>query len=210
MKVSGSFLSDTIKPKEAIAILDQSNVDYIHVDVMDWKFVLNKSFSISDVIKFSNYTKTPFDVHLMVSNPSKYIDSLSVLNVEFITFHYEAVKNPMDIINQIKNNGLRVGISIKPDTNVSDIFSFLTYVDLVLVMSVEPGKSGQKFMDSVIYKLDVLKKEIREKNLKTLVSIDGGINNDSYLKIKDKVDIVVSSSYILSGDGKAKVKLLKS
>ena len=151
MLVSGSFLNHN--PKESIEIYNKSGIDFIHVDIADGKFVSEKSFSISDVEKFSTYTSKPLDIHLMVANPTKYIDSFSMLNTEYITFHYEAVKNHMDIINHIKNNGIKVGISIKPGTSVGILFDMLHYIDLVLIMSVEPGVSGQKFMDSVIYKI---------------------------------------------------------
>lgn len=210
MLVSGSFLSDSIKPKDAINILDSGGVDYIHVDIMDGKFVSNKSYTLSEVEKFSTYTTKPLDVHLMVSNPLKYVDSLCMLNTEFITFHFEAVKNHKEVIEHIKNNGVRVGISIKPETSVSDIFEFLSLVDLVLVMSVEPGKSGQKFMDSVLYKIEALRRKIDECGYKTIISVDGGINEESLPKVIEKgVDMVVSSSYLLSGNIIEKVKKIK-
>jgi len=209
MLVSGSFLNHN--PKESIEIYNKSGIDFIHVDIADGKFVSEKSFSISDVEKFSTYTSKPLDIHLMVSNPTKYIDSFSMLNTEYITFHYEAVKNHMDIINHIKNNGIKVGISIKPGTSVGILFDMLHYIDLVLIMSVEPGVSGQKFMDSVIYKIEVLKKKIIEDNLNVKISVDGGINEESFNKIKDKgVDIIISESYLLSGDTVNKVRNLKS
>ncbi len=209
MLVSGSFLNHN--PKESIEIYNKSGIDFIHVDIADGKFVSEKSFSISDVEKFSTYTSKPLDIHLMVANPTKYIDSFSMLNTEYITFHYEAVKNHMDIINHIKNNGIKVGISIKPGTSVGILFDMLHYIDLVLIMSVEPGVSGQKFMDSVIYKIEVLKKKIIEDNLNVKISVDGGINEESFNKIKDKgVDIIISESYLLSGDTVNKVRNLKS
>ena len=211
MLVSGSFLSETVKPKSALILFDKTSLDFIHVDVMDGKFVDNKSYSIGDLKKFNSYTSKPFDVHLMVSNPEKYIDDLCLLNVSYITFHFEAVKKPLDLISHIKNNGVKVGISIKPNTNVSDIFYLLPYVDLILVMSVEPGKSGQKFMESVLYKIEVLKKKIDEDHLNIIVSVDGGINDLTFPLVKEKgVDMVVSSSYLLSGEIERKIRLFKS
>lgn len=120
MLVSGSFFSHN--PKETIVKYDKTDIDFIHVDVADGKFVEKKSFTLGDIEKFSTYTSKPLDVHLMVSNPNKYIDTLCMLNTEYITFHYEAIKKPMEVINHIKNNGVKVGISIKPATNVSEIF----------------------------------------------------------------------------------------
>ncbi len=208
MLISGSFFSHN--PKEAINKYDKTNIDYIHVDVADGKFVERKSFTLSDIEKFSTYTSKPMDVHLMVKNPEKYIDSLSMLNTEYITFHFEAVKTPMSVINHIKENGIKAGISIKPGTNVSDIFSLLPYLDLVLIMSVEPGLSGQKFMESVLYKIEVLRKEIDQRGYKTLISVDGGINSETYPLVKEKgVDMVISESYLLDGDTSSKVNEFK-
>ena len=209
MKVSGSILSTSISAKDAINIYNNTSIDYIHLDVMDGKFVDNKSYTMSDIIKFSSIAKKSFDVHLMVNNPDKYVDELSMLNTSFITFHFEAVKKPLDVINHIKNNGIRCGIAINPSTNVSDIFPLLKEVDLVLIMSVVPGASGQSFMDSVLYKLDVLRKEISEKGYSCIVSIDGGINEESFPKVKDKVDMVVSASYLLSSDTERKINEFK-
>ena len=207
MLVSGSILCD--KPMSAVKCYDKSSIDYIHLDIMDGKFVENKSFTISKIEKFSKFTSKKFDVHLMVNNPLKYIDSLSMLNVSYITFHLEAVKDVMSVINRIKDNGIKVGISIKPGTNVSEVFPLLPYLDMVLIMSVEPGKSGQSFMSSVLYKIDVLRKEIAEKGYKTLISIDGGINEDSASKVVG-VDVVVSASYLLSGNIEDKLKFLRN
>lgn len=210
MLVSGSFLSNSISPKDAITIFDKSNIDYIHVDIMDGKFTENKSYTIGEVTKYSTYTNKPLDVHLMVNNPDKYIDSLSMLNTKYITFHYESQKDSMKIINHIKDNGIKCGISIKPSTSPKEILDLLPYLDLVLIMSVEPGKSGQTFMDSVLYKIDVLKKYIEDNNLKTILSIDGGVNESNIPILKEKnMDMIVSSSYLLSGDIDNKIKFIK-
>jgi len=209
MLVSGSFFSHN--PKETISKYDKTSIDFIHVDVADGKFVPKKSFTIGDISKFSTYTSKPLDIHLMVSNPEKYIDDLSMLNTEYITFHYESVKDSMKVINHIKDNGVKVGISIKPSTSISEIFEFLPFLDMVLVMSVEPGLSGQKFMESVLYKIEVLRKEIDEKGYKTIISVDGGINDYSFSLVKEKgVDMVVSESYLLDGDIINKIKEFKN
>ena len=141
MEVSGSFLSNTIPPKEAVKIFDNSIVDYIHVDIMDGKFVDNKTYTVSEVTKLSELTTKMLDIHLMVKNPEKYIDELSMLNTKYITFHYEAVKNHIDIINHIKNNGLEVGIAINPETSPKDIFPLLssnfTNFNLIFLLSLK-------------------------------------------------------------------------
>lgn len=209
MLVSGSFLSNEISPSVAIKSLDKIGIDYLHVDVMDGKFVSQKGLTIKEVIDLSKYTTKKLDIHLMVKNPVKYIEEFSLLNIEYITFHYEAVKNHIEIINLIKNYGIKVGIAIKPSTSVNDIGSLLELVDLVLVMSVEPGKSGQKFIESVVYKMDVLKRLKDEKNYKYIINVDGGINEETFEKVKPYVDMVVSASYLLSGNGIEKVKRFK-
>lgn len=209
MLVSGSFLSNEISPSVAIKSLDKIGIDYLHVDVMDGKFVSQKGLTIKEVIDLSKYTTKKLDIHLMVKNPIKYIEEFSLLNTEYITFHYEAVKNHIEIINLIKNYGIKVGIAIKPSTSVNDIGSLLELVDLVLVMSVEPGKSGQKFIESVVYKMDVLKRLKDEKNYKYIINVDGGINEETFEKVKPYVDMVVSASYLLSGNGIEKVKRFK-
>lgn len=209
MLVSGSFLSSTISPRDAISYLDKY-VDLVHVDIMDGKFVENKTYTTGEVIKLSKYTTKPLDIHLMVKNPIKYIDELAMLNVNNITFHYEAVKNVMEVINHIKSMGIRCGLAINPETNVSDITEFLPFIDIILVMSVHPGKSGQKFLESVTYKIEVLRKLIEENSYNCKISVDGGVNEENIDMLKEKkVDILVSSSYLLSGETLKKVKYMK-
>lgn len=209
MLVSGSFLSSTISPRDAISYLDKY-VDLMHVDIMDGKFVENKTYTTGEVIKLSKYTTKPLDIHLMVKNPIKFIDELAMLNVNNITFHYEAVKKPMEVINHIKSMGIRCGLAINPETNVSDITEFLPFIDVILVMSVHPGKSGQKFLESVTYKIEVLRKLIEENSYNCKISVDGGVNEENIDMLKEKkVDILVSSSYLLSGETLKKVKYMK-
>lgn len=211
MKVSGSILSSTLSAKEAINIYNKTSIDYIHLDIMDGKFVNNKTWTIGEINKLANNTTKSFDIHLMVKSPDKYIDDLSLLNTSYITFHYEAVNNHLDIINHIKMNGIKAGIAISPKTSPKEILSLLPYLDLVLIMSVEPGASGQKFMESVLYKIDILKKEIAEKGYKTIINVDGGINDETIESLKEKnVDMVVSASYLLSGDTENKIRNFKN
>ena len=210
MKVSGSILSNKLSAKEAFNIYNNTSLDYIHLDIMDGKFVDNKSWTLSEIKNFYKYTMKSFDIHLMVKNPDKYIDDLCTLNTSYITFHFEAVKNHLDIINHIKMNGVRVGIAINPNTSPKEIFSLLPYVDLVLIMSVEPGSSGQKFMESILYKIDILKKEIEEKKLNTIINVDGGVNDETINYLKERnVDMVVSASYLLSGDTENKINMFR-
>lgn len=197
MKVSVSILSSSIKPQDIVKKLDNTKADFIHVDIMDGKFVENKTWTISEVKKIVSYSKLPLDVHLMVENPSKYIEDYALLNTNYITFHYEAVKDIDKMINEIKNYGLKVGIAINPETDEKVLYPYLTKVDQVLVMSVHPGKSGQSFIDNTPNKIDNLKQEIINQNAKTIISVDGGINDETGRLCVDKgVDMLVSASYI--------------
>ena len=197
MKVSVSILSSSIKPQDIVKKLDNTKADFIHVDIMDGKFVENKTWTISEVKKIVSYSKLPLDVHLMVENPSKYIEDYALLNTSYITFHYEAVKDIDKMINEIKNYGLKVGIAINPETDEKVLYPYLSKIDQVLVMSVHPGKSVQSFIENTPNKIENLKQEIINQNAKTIISVDGGINDETGKICVDKgVDMLVSASYI--------------
>lgn len=197
MKISVSILSSSIKPQDIVKKLDNTKANFIHVDIMDGKFVENKTWTISEVKKIVSYSKLPLDVHLMVENPSKYIEDYALLNTSYITFHYEAVKDIDKMINEIKNYGLKVGIAINPETDEKVLYPYLTKIDQILVMSVHPGKSGQSFIDNTPNKIENLKQEIINQNAKTIISVDGGINDETGKLCVDKgVDMLVSASYI--------------
>lgn len=204
-EVSGSFLSNNDKLYE-INRLNNSNVDYIHFDVMDGKFVSNKNITVSELPKLIDNVKKKIDIHFMVSNPDKYIEKICYYSIEYITIHYE-IKNLEDYIDKIKNYGFKVGIAIKPETDIEKIYYLLDKVNLVLIMSVEPGKSGQKFID-VSDKINKLKQEIINRKLNVKISVDGGINEEVLTYVKE-ADILVSSSFILS-DLDKNVDILKN
>ena len=144
----------------------------------------------------------------MVEDVKKYINDFSKLNPEYITFHYEATNNPMNEINLIKQKNIKVGISIKPDTDVKKLLPYLEYVDLVLIMSVEPGKGGQKFLDSSIEKIDYLYKIRKKCNYKYVIEVDGGVNIETIDKCK-KCDIVVVGSYITKNNYEESINKLR-
>lgn len=197
MKVSVSVLSNEIKPRDIVKKLDLSKPDYIHIDIMDGKFVSNKTWTTSEVKKFTSYSTLPLEVHLMVNNPSKYIEDYALMNTSIIIFHYEAVKDINEMINKVKLYGLKVGIAINPETNINVLIPYLNMIDEVLIMSVHPGKSGQSFIEESLEKISVLKNIILEGNYKTIISVDGGINNETGLLCKDAgADELVSASYI--------------
>lgn len=205
MKVSVSYITSKHKKSETIKLIDESMADYIHVDLMDGNYVECKNFTIGEVIKDLSFVKKSLDVHLMVNNPDKYISKLGMLNINDIIFHPSASKNVKKTIELIKSMGFLVGLAINPDEDIHIIDDYLNDIDIVLIMSVVPGRGGQEFIPSVLDKLDYL------SNLDITVSIDGGINEESieYLRNK-KVDIVVSGSYICMSDNYNKnISILK-
>lgn len=209
MKVSVSVLSNNIKPQDIVKKLDIAKPDLIHIDIMDGKFVPNKTWTFSEVKKFTSYSNIPLDIHLMVNNPEKYIEDYALINTNTIIFHYEAVKDIDEMINLIKNYGLKVGIAINPETNEEVLYKYLSKIDQVLIMSVHPGKSGQSFKMSSLQKISNLKNEIEIQNTKTILSVDGGINDETgKLCALNGIDLLVSASYIHK-DIVNNIKLLK-
>lgn len=199
MKISASILDCTNKINSVLE-LNRTNINYIHIDVMDGNFVPNTSFEDMGVIRGINLvTKYKMDVHLMVDNPIDYINNLSNMNIEFITIHQEIKKDKRKIIKRIKELGYKVGISIKPNTNINELKPYLNDIDMVLLMSVEPGMGGQSFIENTTTKIKELKNLIKETNKDILIEVDGGINNETISKIKD-IDIAVVGSYITKSD----------
>ena len=195
MKISASFLSIKENLKNNIKKLDNSNIDYLHLDIMDNIFVPNLTWNIDEIKEILDGTKTKKDVHLMVKDVIDYIDDYSKINPEFITFHLEAVDNVLEIINYIKNKNIKVGLSIKPNTKVEEIIEYLPLIDLILVMSVEPGFGGQEFIDNSINKIDELYSIRENNNYNYLIEVDGGVNSNN-IKYLNKCDIAVVGSYI--------------
>lgn len=195
MKISVSYLSSKESKRETIRLIEETTADYIHVDLMDGGFVPKKNFVIEEVEKLlENHTK-PLDIHLMVFDPIIYVSSLAKLNPEFITFHLEATKDIVKTIEAIKMHGIKAGITIRPDTDLYELMPYLSLVDLVLIMSVEPGAGGQEFMMSAVERLHELLQIRKNNGLSFLTEIDGGINSDTIQLVLD-VDIAVSGSFI--------------
>ena len=203
-EISTSLLNIEIgKEAETILNLEKAKTDYFHIDVMDGKFVekntYDKMYRISSYIK--RISNLPLDVHLMVEDVKTSINDYISVEPNIITFHLEACKNDqevLDTIKLIKENHSRVGISIKPNTNVEEIYKFLPYIHLVLIMTVEPGKGGQTFINDMVKKIEELKKYITENNLETEIEVDGGINLATCDKVKEAgADILVSGTAIL-------------
>ena len=186
--------------------LEVAHTDYFHIDVMDGKFVTNDTRDImkeySEQIK--QISTLPLDVHLMVEDVKKYVDMYLALEPNIITFHLEAIENKekiMDMISYIKQNNCKVGISIKPNTKIEEIYEFLPYIHMVLVMTVEPGKGGQKLIPETIEKVRNLKKYLLVNNIDIDIEVDGGVNLENAKSLKMAgCDILVAGVAIVKSD----------
>ena len=215
IKISPSILSaDFSKLGEEIINLEKAGADYIHIDVMDGHFVPNITIGPEVIKRLRPITKLPFDVHLMISPVDNFVKDFAEAGADIITFHPEATKNLPETIRLIKSFGKKVGVSLKPESPASLVDKYLNQIDLILIMSVNPGFGGQKFMPKVLDKMKILKNIINEKKLNIDIEIDGGINFENSKKAKDYgANILVSGSTIFKendGDLKKNIQLLRS
>lgn len=209
MKVSASFLSCK-KIIPAIKELSFTDVDYIHVDYIDGKFVVGKKIPFRILKKMSKVSSKRLDVHLMTDKLKKYIKKFALLNCEYITFHIEVGGDIEKYIQMVQNYGVKCGLAINPSTNLEKLKPYLSIVDMVLVMSVTPGYGGQAFIPEIVEKAKELSNYLKKNKLKVLVSIDGGINENTIKKVKPYVDMVVAGSYITnSSNFQEKIDSLK-
>lgn len=202
MICSPSFLTANFSDlKNEIESINKSK--WLHFDVMDGVFVANKTYDHSMVKKIKPYSNQFFDVHLMIANPEIFYHDYIKEGADLLTFHYEATENPMELIKNIKNNGALAGISIKPETDVRVLDDLLPMVDLILIMSVEPGKGGQKFIPESIDKIIYLNEKRSNFNYKFLIEVDGGINLDTAKTVSQVgCDVIVVGSYIFNSSNR--------
>jgi len=211
-KIAPSMLAcDFSKLKSEIDLINKSDADWFHLDVMDGVFVPNISFGIPIIKSISKYSKKSLDVHLMICNPDLYIENFKAVGAEILTVHFEACTHLKRTIDEIKNKGMLAGVALNPHTNVQNIFDIANEIDLVCLMSVNPGFGGQKFIERTYKKLDELCDIRSRENANFLIQIDGGVDELNGKKlINHGADVLVAGSSVFNSKNPTeKIKNLK-
>jgi ribulose-phosphate 3-epimerase len=211
--VAPSLLScDFSKIKEESELLNQSQAEWFHLDVMDGVFVPNISFGLPIIKAFRKHTDKVLDVHAMIQNPDDFIDDFKAAGTDILTVHYEACTHLHRTIQKIKSTGMKAGVALNPHTPVSLLKNVLEDVDMVLIMSVNPGFGGQSFIEGTYEKVRELKREIDAKNLKTIIQVDGGVNtkNAGDLVAAGVTSLVAGSAVYKSEDPLKTIEILKN
>ena len=206
-KIAPSILSaDFARLGEDVKDICDRGADYVHIDVMDGLFVPNISFGAPIMKSLNGIATAPYDVHLMIVDPDRYIENFITDNTEFITVHYEACNDIAHTIKHIKEAGAKAGVSIKPGTAPEVLDDYLEDIDLILVMSVEPGFGGQKFMDSSLPKIAYYKQKREELGLDYVIEVDGGVGAANAYLVKDAgVDLIVAGSAVFKAEDRSAV-----
>ena len=211
--VSPSLLSaDFLNLKEDIEMINKSEADWLHLDLMDGEFVPNISFGFPIIEAVSKICKKPLDVHFMIMHPEKYIERTAKLGAMMMNVHYEACTHLHRTVQQIHNAGMKAAVTLNPATPVSMLEDIIDDVDMVLLMSVNPGFGGQTFIENTIQKVKRLRKMIDDAGTNTLIEVDGGVNAETApILVKAGVDVLVSGSYVFkSSDPISTIKSLKN
>ena len=200
--ISPSILSaDFGNLEKDIRMIDRSVAEWVHIDVMDGVFVPNISFGFPVMKAVRRVTKKTLDVHLMIVEPQRYVKRFAEAGADYITIHLEACSEPLRTIAAIKTAGAKAGVSIKPATPVESVFDYLSELDMVLVMSVEPGFGGQSFIPSALDKISALRREIDEKGYMCLIEVDGGISESNAREVFEAgADVIVAGSSVFSAE----------
>jgi ribulose-phosphate 3-epimerase len=200
--ISPSLLSADFGNLEAACkMINESEAEWLHIDVMDGVFVPNISFGFPVLEAVNKYCNKPLDVHLMIVHPEKYITRFAKAGADILTFHYETVENPLEIIELIKSEGIKVGITINPDVPVSVLEPYVDKVDLVLLMTVFAGYGGQKFIEDSYARIAELREMIERKNAHCVIEVDGGVNVQNAQQLFDSgVNVLVAGSAVFNAD----------
>ncbi len=204
--ISPSVLScDFANIQRDVEMINQSDADWFHVDVMDGVFVPNISFGFPVIQAIKKHAKKPLDVHLMIQNPDQYIDAFKEAGADILTVHYEACTHLHRTIQAIKAAGMKAGVALNPHTPVDFLQDVIEDLDLVLIMSVNPGFGGQKFINNAILKVEQVKNLIHMKGSHALVEVDGGVNLETGLElVKAGIDALVAGSFVFNSENPSK------
>jgi len=197
--IAPSILSANFaKLADEVQNVTQAGADWLHVDVMDGHFVNNLTIGPVVVSSLKPYSKIPLDVHLMIEKPERYIKDFIKSGADYLTIHVESTDQVDNVLNEIKSNNVKTGITLRPGTSLDKILKYLPQVDLVLVMTVEPGFGGQSFMQDQVFKINELQKLRSEKKYNYLIEVDGGINDKTIFQAKN-ADVFVAGNFVFKG-----------